>query len=267
MRVLFVGDVVGRPGRDAVRSSVPALRSEFDAHFVIANAENAAGGIGITPAVAAELLDSGVDALTLGNHTWAKREIAAALERDPRILRPANFPAGAPGRGAAVYDVAEGAIAVLSLQGRTFMDPIDDPFRVADELLAALRAQTPVVVVDFHAEATSEKQALAWHLDGRASAVVGTHTHVQTADERVLEGGTATITDVGMTGPLDSIIGFAPECVLPRFQLRMPTRLEVAAGHSHVCAVVIDIDQGSGRARSIKRIQRSAPSGAEGTAR
>lgn len=262
MRVLFIGDIVGRPGREAVRALLPALRSELRPGFVIANAENAAAGVGITPVVAAELLDGGVDALTLGNHAWAKREILPALEREPRILRPANYPSGVPGRGAAVYDVAEGAVAVVSLQGRTFMDPIDDPFRVADELMETLRAQTPVVLVDFHAEATSEKQAMAWHLDGRASAVLGTHTHVQTADERVLGGGTAAITDVGMTGPADSIIGMAPETVLPRFLLRLPTRFEVAGGRAQLCAVLVDVDDRSGRARSIERVQRHTTDGA-----
>jgi metallophosphoesterase (TIGR00282 family) len=256
MKILMVGDVVGKPGRAAVIRLVPGLREVHSADFVVVNAENAAGGMGITPETGAAMLGNGLaDVLTLGNHAWAKREAYGYLSEEPRILRPANYPPGAPGRGHGIFQTAQGQVVVMNLQGRVFMESTDDPFRMADALLAEVRNVTPVVFIDFHAEATSEKQAFGWYVDGRASAVIGTHTHVQTADERILPGGTAYLTDVGMTGPIDSIIGMRREIVLPRFTTLMPARFEVAEGPARLCGAVIDIDATTGRATHITRIQ------------
>jgi len=219
-----VGDVHGRPGRRAVARRVPSLRRELGVDFVVANAENSAGGVGLTPQTAGELFAAGVDALTGGNHTWAKREAYGLLDSDPRVVRPANYPPGVPGQGSTVIRRGGAALAVLNLQGRVFMEPLDDPFRVARAEVDRLRELTPFVLVDFHAEATSEKLALGYFLDGKVTAVVGTHTHVQTADERVLPGGTAYITDVGMTGPRDGVIGMDRDAILQRFLLQLPVR-------------------------------------------
>jgi len=248
-----VGDVHGRPGRRAVARRVPSLRRELEVDFVVANAENSAGGVGLTPQTAAELFAAGVDALTGGNHTWAKREAYELLNSDPRVVRPANYPPGVPGQGSTVIRRGGAALAVLNLQGRVFMEPLDDPFRVAREEVDRLRELTPFVLVDFHAEATSEKLALGYFLDGRVTAVVGTHTHVQTADERVLPGGTAYITDVGMTGPRDGVIGMDRDAILQRFLLQLPVRFEVASGAVQFNAVLVEADA-SGRATSIRRI-------------
>ncbi len=259
MRILFIGDIVGRTGREAVVALAPQLRNELSADFVIANAENAAGGVGITPALATDLLTrAGVDVLTLGNHAWAKKEIYPYLQSESRILRPLNYPPGAPGSGCGVYETTCGVLAVIVLQGRVFMEPVDDPFRAVDQELVNLQGHANAVVVDMHAEATSEKQAVAWHLDGRVSAVIGTHTHVQTADDGILEGGTAYITDVGMTGPTQSIIGMAPKAILERFRTNLPARFEAADGPAALRAVLVDINEASGRARRIERIVRSA---------
>src|SRR3990170_4435693 len=218
MKVLFLGDVVGKPGRRAVREWVPRLAARGEADFVIANGENASGGIGIDPKGADELFSAGVDVLTSGNHVWRKREIADYIDRVPAFTRPANFPPGAPGAGWVVRESAGGVpVAVLNLMGRVFMQALDCPFRTADALVPMLRERARVVVVDMHAEATSEKAAMGWHLAGRVSAVLGTHTHVQTVDEEILAGGTAYITDVGMCGPTDSVIGMKKETVLKRF--------------------------------------------------
>jgi metallophosphoesterase (TIGR00282 family) len=226
--------------------------------FTIANGENAAGGLGVTPAVAEELLEVGVDVLTTGNHVWRHRDFAAFAESQTRVLRPANFPPGTPGRGSAVYVTANsGAVGVVNVVGRVFMDPLECPFRAADRETEALRGKTKLIVVDVHAEASSEKMAMGRYLDGRAAAVIGTHTHVQTADERILEQGTAYITDVGMTGPRDSVIGFKPEPVVERFLTGMPTRFEVASGPVIVSAVVAELDPESGRAKAIKRVVES----------
>lgn len=258
MKVLFVGDVTGKPGRRILADRLPGLRRGLRLDAVIANGENAAGGMGLTSGVAAELFACGVDVLTGGNHIWQNREAYDLLDTDPRVLRPANYPPGAPGRGAAIFEIASGArLGVLNLQGRVFMATIDDPFRIGRELAEGLRAQTPVVVVDVHAEATSEKVALGWHLDGVVSAVVGTHTHVQTADERVLPGGTAYITDVGMTGPRDGIIGMARETILERFLTQLPVRFEVASGPAQLNAVVVTV-AADGRATAIERVQLTA---------
>jgi metallophosphoesterase (TIGR00282 family) len=259
VRILFIGDVVGKPGRRVVTELLPLLRRETGADFVIANGENSAGGFGITQETFEELLGAGVDVVTGGNHTWHARDAAVLLDSDPRLLRPANYPAGTPGRGAGVFHttaVPSVPVGVLNVEGRIFMQPLLSPFEVAREEAARLRDQAAVVITDFHAEATSEKIALAWYLDGRVSAVVGTHTHVQTADARLLPKGTAFITDVGMTGPRDSIIGMRREEVLQRFLTLLPSRFEVAGGPVQLSAVLLDVDQATGLARGIEPITR-----------
>ncbi len=252
MRILMVGDVVGRPGRRAVRALVPALRQELGLDLVIANGENAAGGYGITPATAQELLEAGVDVLTSGNHIWDQKEIVPYLDQEVPLLRPLNFPPGTPGRGA----LRLGGVLVVNLMGRVFMQPLEHPFLTIDRFLNGLRDRPPVVLVDFHAEATSEKQAMGWYLAGRVSAVLGTHTHVPTADARVLPGGTAFVTDVGMVGPRDSVIGDTKESVLERFLTLLPNRLEVAAGPVRFSSVLVEVDSATGRASAIQRIDR-----------
>lgn len=256
MKILFIGDIVGNPGRDAVRTLLPGLRQEFGLSFVIANAENAAGGSGITGRVAEELFDAGVDVLTSGDHIWKKSEIFEVIENQPRILRPVNFPEGAPGRGAQVFRAGEHSIGVINVQGRVFMDPLDCPFKASRSAVEALAKDTKVIIVDVHAEATSEKVALGWYLDGSVSAVLGTHTHVQTADERILPLGTAYLTDVGMVGSADSVIGRRVEDVLARFITALPTRFEVARDNVQLQGAVVDVDEATGRSRSIIRIQR-----------
>jgi metallophosphoesterase (TIGR00282 family) len=258
LRILFVGDVVGKAGREAVMQLVPRLRTAHHADFVIANGENAAAGMGITRDIAETMLRGAkIDVITLGNHAWAKRESHTYLDEEPRVLRPANYPPGVPGRGLGVYQTPQGPLAVIVLQGRTFMQPTDDPFRMADALLEEAHARTPAVFVEFHGEATSEKQAFGWYVDGRASAVVGTHTHVQTADERILTNGTAYLTDAGMTGPIDSVIGMKREVIIPRFTTLLPIKFEVADGPAKLCGVLIDIDMATGRAASIARVQET----------
>ena len=252
----MVGDVVGKPGRLAAQEWIPRLRSQYSVDMVIVNGENAAAGIGITPDIADNFLNRcEADVITLGNHAWGKKDIFSYLDEEPRILRPANFPPGAPGRGCGLYQCGGRAVGVVSLQGRTFMENVDDPFRAADSILDELRKETRVVIIDFHAEATSEKIAFGFYVDGRASAVIGTHTHVQTADARILPLGTAYLTDVGMTGPVDSIIGMKREIVIPRFLSGLPARFEVADGDAQLCAVVLDIDYETGCANSIEAIQ------------
>lgn len=256
MRLLFVGDVHGKPGRRILAERLPRLRSRVEAQFVIANGENAAGGAGISAEVAEALFAAGVDVITGGNHTWQHRDAYELLDAEPRILRPLNYPPGTPGRGALVATARTGQrVAVVNVQGRVFMPvPVDDPFRAARAEVERLREQTPVIIVDLHAEATSEKIAMGWYLDGRASAVIGTHTHVQTADERVLPEGTAYITDAGMTGPRDGVLGMDRERIVERFLSSLPVRFEVASGPAQLNAVVLDIDEDTGRARSIERI-------------
>ncbi len=225
--------------------------------LVIANGENSAGGFGITRETFDEIIGAGADVVTGGNHTWQAREVYALLDAEPHLLRPANYPVGAPGRGAGVFRTRSGMpVGVVNLEGRIFMQPLDSPFVVAKEEAVRLRKETPVIVVDMHAEATSEKMALGWYLDGRVSAVIGTHTHVQTADERVLPGGTAFITDAGMTGPRDSIIGMGREEVLQRFLTQLPARFDVASGPVQLNAVVVEVDEETGRARGIQRLFR-----------
>jgi len=254
MRVLMIGDICGRPGRRLLRAELPRLRREHDADLVVANGENAAGGVGITAETAEEIFAAGVDVITGGNHTWHARAAYALLDAHPRLLRPANYPPGAPGRGVLTLEVGSRLAAVMNLQGRVFMGELDDPFRAARALVEELRTQTPFIVVDFHAEVTSEKVAMGWHLDGQVSVVAGTHTHVQTADERILPGGTAYITDLGMTGPRDGIIGMAREPILEHFLTGLPMRFTVAKGPVQLNGIAVTLDA-DGRAREIRRIQ------------
>ena len=253
IRVLFLGDIIGRPGRKALKIIFPSLKEKYNPSLVIANGENAAGGIGITREVSQKLLEH-VDVLTSGNHIWDKREAIAYLDQEPRLLRPANYPPQNPGRGSYIFEDERGRkIAILNLQGRVFMEPIDCPFRKADEELKALKALTSVVVVDFHAEATSEKQAMGWYLDGRVSAVIGTHTHVPTADERILPLGTAFITDVGMIGGYRSVIGIRKDQALKRFLTARPQRFEPGKEGIFFSAVLVEADAKSGKALSIQK--------------
>ncbi len=258
MRLLFVGDIVGKPGRRGVQRVVPELVQHAEIDFVVANCENSSGGIGVDPGTAREILAAGADVLTSGNHIWAKREIIEYVRDSDVLIRPANFAPDAPGWGFTVKTSRSGVkVGVLNLIGRVFMGTYDCPFRAADAALASLRERTPVIFVDMHAEATSEKVAMGWYLDGRVSAVVGSHTHVQTADERVLPGGTAYLTDAGMCGPIDSVIGMRREPVLQRFLTQMPSRFEVASGPALVQGAIVDIDETTGRATAIERVQRT----------
>jgi len=258
VRILFIGDIIGRPGRRLVQRLLPGLRAELQLDFVVANAENIAAGNGITADCAGEMFDAGVNVLTGGNHIWDKEEGVAVVDRDERIVRPVNYPPGTPGRGLGVYSVGEHRVAVISVLGRIFMNPpLDCPFRAVDGALAKLAGQAGVVLVDMHAEATSEKIALSWHLDGRVSAVLGTHTHVPTADERILPRGTAALTDVGMTGPRDSVIGVRKELALRRMLGSMPVRFQTADGDPELQAVLLEVDPSSGRASRIERVRRA----------
>lgn len=257
MRLLFLGDVVGKPGRRAVVETVPHLVATEALDLVIANCENASGGVGVDPRAASELLKAGVDVLTSGNHIWAKRDIVDYLRDSDVLLRPLNFAPGVPGRGWTIRRSRSGVdVAVLNLIGRVFMNNYDCPFRAADAALAAIGGRARVVIVDMHAEATSEKVAMGWYLDGRVSAVIGSHTHIQTADDRVLPEGTAYLTDAGMCGPRDSVIGVKRELVIGRFLTQMPTRFEVALGPALLQGAIVDVDEASGHARSITRVQQ-----------
>ena len=255
MKILFVGDVVGRPGRLALASRLGRLIDRNDIDLVVVNGENAAAGFGLTADLAREFYDLGVDVLTSGNHIWDKREIYDYLGSQKRLLRPANYPAGLPGRGHGVFSTSAGIkVGILNLEGRVFMNNLECPFRTADALVAELRQQTAVILVDFHAEATSEKAALGCYLDGRISALVGTHTHVPTADERILPGGTAYITDVGMTGSRDSVIGIRKDLAIEKFLSLLPVRFEIAKKDAVVSGVVLTIDEKTGRASGIERV-------------
>ena len=256
MRILFIGDIIGRPGRDIVASVLPRLTEEYEIDLVIANSENLAGGFGVTPALAEEMFALGVDILTSGNHIWDKKEVEEYIAKEHRLLRPANYPEQAPGKGSLVVEQGGCPVGVLNLQGRAFMPTIDCPFRIGDREIVRLRRQTALIFVDFHGEATAEKQAFAWYVDGRVSAVIGSHTHVQTADERILPGGTAYLTDAGMTGGRDSVIGMNIEEPIARFVTGLPKRYHPATGAPQLCGVVVEIDERSGRAVSIVRIQR-----------
>jgi metallophosphoesterase (TIGR00282 family) len=258
IRLLFIGDIVGRPGRDLIKRGLPAIVDYHSVDFVIANAENAAAGFGITREIGEQLLDAGVDVMTSGNHIWDKREALDYIGIEPRLLRPANYPAGVPGNGSYVARSKSGvSIGVINVMGRVFMLNIDDPFAVVLRSIEALKSRTRVIFVDFHAEATSEKLAMGWHLDGRVTAVVGTHTHVQTADERILPKGTAYLTDAGMTGPHDSIIGVDVEPALARFLTALPTKFETATGNPRLNGVLVEADEQTGRAVDIERLSYS----------
>jgi len=254
VRILFIGDVIGHPGRSAIVNALPRLKEQYQTHLTIANGENLAGGLGITPETARELFLCGMDIITTGNHVWDKKEMLDYINIDNRIIRPANYPQGVPGNG---YTFSQGEItvAVLNLSGCVFMQPLDNPFRIATSIIPLLRERTNLIVVDFHAEATSEKIAFGRYLDGQVSAVIGTHTHVQTADETIFPNGTAYITDVGMTGPIDSVIGTKTDLVINRFLTQMPVKFEVPKGDVIISAVIIDIDPFTGKSVSIKRIQ------------
>jgi hypothetical protein len=255
LKVLFLGDVFGKPGREILKKKLPSIAEENNIDFVIANGENAAGGIGITPDICETLLNMGIDIVTSGNHIYKKREIYDYIENQPRLLKPANYPPSTPGSGFHIMsDKKNNRIAVINICGRVFIDYFDCPFRTIDKILNNIRKETPVIVVDFHAEVTSEKVAMGWYLDGRASAVVGTHTHVQTADERILPGGTAYITDVGMVGPRNSVIGVKKENIINRFLTMMPQKFTVSEDDYLINGVVIDINERNGRAESISRI-------------
>ncbi|MBU1612116.1 MAG: TIGR00282 family metallophosphoesterase [Proteobacteria bacterium] len=257
MKILFLGDIVGRPGRTAVKERLGRLREEHGLDMVVANGENASGGLGLSSKVARELLGAGIDVLTSGNHIWKFREVYNFLTTEPRLLRPDNFPQGVPGRGFGVFEMDSVRVAVVNLQGRTFMQPVDCPFKAADRILADLKGRAEVILVDFHAEATSEKTAMAWHLEGRVSVLVGTHTHIQTSDARVLPGGTGYITDLGMCGPVDSCLGMKSQPILDRFLSGLPTRFEVAGGRVAIQGVVAEVDETTGRARSMELLDLS----------
>jgi metallophosphoesterase (TIGR00282 family) len=258
MRILFVGDIFGKPGREIARRAIPALIEREALDYVIANVENAAAGFGITGDIADAILSYGVDAMTTGNHVWDKKEVLDYIPRQAKLLRPANFPAGAPGRGSYLGRTRSGeAIGIINVMGRIFMQPIDDPFAIVLREIEALRAKARVIIVDFHAEATSEKVAMGWHLDGRVTGMFGTHTHVQTADERILPKGTAYLTDAGMTGPHDSIIGVTTEIALTRFVTGMPAKFESATGPGRLNGVIVTADLATGRATAIQRLSLS----------
>lgn len=257
MRLLFFGDVMGDPGRRALATLLPVLKEELAADFVIVNGENSAAGRGITPKIAIGLMRAGAAVITTGDHIWDQKEIVPWLAEEPRLLRPVNYPAGTPGQGSVVLETKKGKVGVINVQGRTFMKMLlENPFVAVERAVAEMRLETPIIFVDMHSETTSEKTAMGWFLDGKVSAVVGTHTHVQTADERVLPNGTAYLTDAGMCGPRDSCIGMDPETVVERFISIMPGRNQIAKGPVLVCGVLVEVEIASGRALSIQRVQR-----------
>jgi metallophosphoesterase (TIGR00282 family) len=255
MKLLFVGDVIGKPGRRALQNLLPRLVDHHRAEYVVVNVENSAGGFGVTPDVLREIAELPIDVYTTGNHVWDKKEVYDLLEREPRLLRPANYPAGNPGKGLHRGETAAGIpVAVINLEGMVFMSNLDSPFHKADQLLQGLDPKYKVILVDFHAEATSEKQAMGFYLDGRVSAVLGTHTHVPTADERILPNGTALQTDAGMTGPYESVIGMRADKVLKRFLLQTPSSFEVAKRDVGLAGTLVDVDEATGKARAIERL-------------
>lgn len=259
MKVLFIGDIVGKTGRIAVKSLLPLIVNKYKIDIVIANGENAAGGFGITEKVASELFSYGVHILTSGNHIWDKKESVPYISKENRIIRPSNYPPGVPGFGSITYSVKDKKIGIINLSGRVFMSNIDCPFRVGLSEIERLKNETNIIVIDFHAEATSEKIAFGYYVDGKVSAVIGTHTHVQTADEKILPRGTAYITDVGMTGPADSVIGIDKEQIIERFLLQMPKKFEIAKGGGIFSAVVIEINDDTGKASAIQRLMLNHP--------
>ncbi|HEX9756978.1 MAG TPA: TIGR00282 family metallophosphoesterase [Nitrospiria bacterium] len=258
MKIFFIGDVMGEPGRLVVKKHLSSLIPERGIDLVVLNGENAAGGFGITPRIVKEFFEWGVDAITMGNHIWDVKEIEEFICKEKRLIRPSNYPEGVPGEGKVIIEARNSVrVGVLQVMGQVFMPPLDCPFRTAKREVEKLRSETPVILVDIHGEATSEKQAMGWFLDGEVSAVVGTHTHVQTADEKILTKGTAYITDVGMTGPTDSIIGIQKDVALKKFLTHMPHRFKVASGPALLCGVMIEVDERTGRGLAIERVQLS----------
>ncbi|MCR8656333.1 TIGR00282 family metallophosphoesterase [Paenibacillus endoradicis] len=255
MKVLFIGDIVGSVGREAVRQVLPALRDKYNPHIIIANGENAAAGRGITRPIANDFFNWGIHGITMGNHTWDNKNIFEWIDDEPRIVRPANFSEVAPGRGMAIINVHGKKLAIINIQGRTFLPPIDCPFRTAEALIEEAKQITPHILVDFHAEVTSEKIAMGWYLDGQASIVVGTHTHVQTNDDTILPQGTAYLTDVGMVGSKEGVLGMEKEAVLHRFLTQMPTRFVVDEGKWHLHGIIAELDDQTGRATKIEKIR------------
>lgn len=256
LKILFIGDIVGRPGRRIVKQVLPKLIETEEIDLVIANGENAAGGFGLSYEVSQELLDAGIALLTLGNHTWDNREISRVLEEEERVIRPANYPEGTPGAGYTIVETEMGMrVGVINMMGQVFMDALACPFRVTDQCIAQLKRKTNIIIVDMHAEATSEKLALGWYLDGRVTAVVGTHTHIATADERILPEGTGYITDVGMTGPVNSVLGVKSDLVLQKFLTKRPVRFEIAGGPIELNAVALEVNE-YGLTTGIKRVHR-----------
>jgi len=260
MKILFIGDIVGKLGRNATKALLPSVVNKYKIDLVIANGENAAGGFGLTDKTVSEIFSCGVHVITSGNHIWDKKEFIPQISKEDRVLRPLNYPPGVPGFGSLLYPIRNGLkVAIINLSGRVFMSNIDCPFRIGREEVKKMGEITKLIIVDFHAEATSEKIAFGYYMDGKVSAVIGTHTHVQTADERILSGGTAYITDVGMTGPSDSVIGIDKEQIIQRFLTSMPMRFETAKGEGIFSAVVIDMNEESGKSTAIQRLQLKYP--------
>ncbi|MBI4683570.1 MAG: TIGR00282 family metallophosphoesterase [Nitrospirae bacterium] len=260
MKVLFIGDIIGKTGRTVLKTLLPNLVDRFKIDMVIANGENVAGGFGVTDKTVAELLNYGVHIITSGNHIWDKKESIPYIAKESRILRPANYPPGVPGYGSVIHTLQNGLkVGVINLSGRVFMAPIDCPFRTGNEEIKKIKKESNIIIIDFHAEATSEKIAFGYYVDGKVSAVVGTHTHVQTADEKILPAGTAYITDVGMTGPSNSVIGIEKEQIIERFLMHMPMKFEIAKGESILSAVVIEVDENTGKSTAIQRLQIKYP--------
>jgi hypothetical protein len=254
MKLLAIGDIVGKPGRRALGALLPSIKKKNNISFTIANGENAAGGSGLTPGVVKEILDSGVDVVTSGDHIWRKKEVFEIISKEGRLLRPANYPQGAPGSGFYIGGCNQVKIGVVNVVGRIFMNCLEDPFLIAKKIIEEIKKETFNIFIDIHAEATSEKLALAWFLDGEVTAVLGTHTHIQTADERLLPKGTAYITDLGMTGPFDSILGRRPEQIIERFITGLPTKFEMASGNVQLQGVIVEFDSKKGKATSIRRL-------------
>ena len=256
LNVFMVGDIVGRPGRTAVFSLVNKYRKKYKIDLIIANGENAAGGNGITYDIAQELFNNNIDVITMGNHTWDKKEIVEFIDHEPYLIRPANYPPGTPGKGSVVVKLKNNLkVGIINLSGRVFLSPLDCPFRTAEEIVSQMKRETHNIIIDFHAEATSEKIAFGWFMDGKVSAVIGTHTHVQTADERILPQGTGYITDVGMTGPRDSVLGVKTELIIEKFLTQMPVRFEVAGGVAQLNGLLLSINEATGKTETIQRIQ------------
>lgn len=254
MKVLLAGDVVGSPGRDALKRLLPVIRKEKNVDFIIANGENSAGGSGFTSRVVKEILEAGVDVITSGDHIWRNKDVFEVIAKENRLLRPANYPSGAPGSGFCVYKCGDTKIGVINLVGRVFMNSLEDPFLTARKIVDEIKKETPNIFIDMHAEATSEKLALAYFLDGEVTAIFGTHTHIQTADERILAGGTAYITDVGMTGPFDSILGRKPQQIIERFITGLPTKFEIADEDVQLQGAIVEFSPATGKAVSITRV-------------